>query len=159
MSVILKPGQARIVEDACNWYYNSSEQVFEFAGLAGTGKSVVLYEIVKRLHLRPKNIMPMAYTGQASIIMRLKGFPNARSIHSNLYKFEKIPNEYQDNPFRNINTMLNSEKYHFVFSPIITNTLFMIAYFCFFCNCFLEKIRKKSHFHHIFIHLFFRGSF
>ena len=118
MSVILKPGQARIVEDACNWYYNSSEQVFEFAGLAGTGKSVVLYEIVKRLHLRPKNIMPMAYTGQASIIMRLKGFPNARSIHSNLYKFEKIPNEYQDNPFRNINTMLNSEKYHFVFSPI-----------------------------------------
>ena len=119
MSVIrLNDGQEKVAQEACDWYHYGSDQIFQYAGFAGTGKSVVMYDIVRRLGLQPKNIMPMAYTGQASIIMRLKGFPNARSIHSNLYRIEKVQNEYQDNPFRNINTMLNAEKTHFEFAPI-----------------------------------------
>ena len=37
----LNEGQEKTVQAAVNWYYNSSNQVFEIAGWAGTGK--VLY--------------------------------------------------------------------------------------------------------------------
>jgi hypothetical protein len=82
----LNRGQSKIAEAAVDWFYNSSEQVFEIDGLAGTGKSVLIFEILKRLNLNAEQFMPMAYTGQASIVMRTKGFPNARSIHSSLYE-------------------------------------------------------------------------
>lgn len=115
--IILNEGQERIVNEALYWFRNQSEQVFEIEGQAGTGKSVVLMEIVRRLGLNPKEYMPMAYTGQASIIMRLKGFPYAKSIHSSLYHIIKEPiidGEIND-PFH-INTEFNTEKfvYHFV---------------------------------------------
>ena len=47
----LNPGQEAVVNAAIDFYKNSSEQVFQFTGPPGTGKSVVLSEILKRLHL------------------------------------------------------------------------------------------------------------
>ena len=84
--MILNPGQEKIKAEAIDWYRNSSEQVFEIEGAAGTGKSVLIYEILKALGLKSFQYMPMAYTGQASIVMRSKGFTTARSIHSSLYE-------------------------------------------------------------------------
>lgn len=86
----LTSDQEKIIQEAVNWYKNSSEQTFEICGEAGTGKSVVLNEIVKRLRMAPNEYMPMAYTGQASIIMRLKGFAFAKSIHSSLFEFVEV---------------------------------------------------------------------
>lgn len=77
--------QQHVIEEAVNWYRYSSEQVFQFDGFAGTGKSVVLNAIVDRLRINRQNIAPMAYIGQAAIVMRLKGFKNAKTIHSWLY--------------------------------------------------------------------------
>ena len=34
--------QDRLVSEIVDWYYNSSEQVFEYSGPAGTGKSFVM---------------------------------------------------------------------------------------------------------------------
>ena len=65
--VILNTGQATTVADGVNWFRNSSEQIFEVDGEAGTGKSVVLYEIARQCGLKPFEIMPMAYTGQAAL--------------------------------------------------------------------------------------------
>ena len=93
MSIILNPGQQKILEEAINWYRNSSEQVFEIEGPAGSGKSVLIYEILKALHLPDYKVAPMAYTGQASIIMRTKGFRNAKSIHSSLYELVEYYDE------------------------------------------------------------------
>lgn len=85
MGIILNSGQERIRQLAVDWYHNSSEQIFEIEGPAGSGKSVLIYEILKSLKLPTYSVMPMAYTGQASIVMRTRGFTNARSIHSSLY--------------------------------------------------------------------------
>ena len=42
--------QQYIVDQAVKWYFNSSEQIFQFAGNPGTGKSVVMHEIANRLN-------------------------------------------------------------------------------------------------------------
>ena len=109
--MVFTQNQEDIIEKGARWFRNSSEQVFEIDGEAGTGKSVCLYEIVKRLGLRPYQYMPMAYTGQASIIMRLKGFPHARSIHSSLYRLEKVVKPYEKSEQARINTTLNTNEY------------------------------------------------
>lgn len=84
MRYLLNPGQEKIKNEAKDFYYNSYDQVFQFAGEAGTGKSVVLRSIVEELGVREDRILPMAYTGQAAIVMRTKGFINAKTIHSTL---------------------------------------------------------------------------
>ena len=85
--MVLNDGQYKIYQEAIRWFRSpSSPQVFEIDGLAGTGKSVLIHEILKGLDLTHDQYMPMAYTGQASIVMRTKGFHTARSIHSSLYE-------------------------------------------------------------------------
>jgi exodeoxyribonuclease-5 len=87
----LNEGQKRILKEALEWFKNPfSDQVFEIDGLAGTGKSVLIYHILKELNLSTDQYMPMAYTGQASIVMRTKGFHTARSIHSSLYEVIEV---------------------------------------------------------------------
>ena len=82
----LNKDQAAIVNAAEHWFFHESKQVFEFDGKAGTGKSVTIYEILRRLKLQPNEYMAMAYTGQAAIVMRTRGFRTAKSIHSTLYE-------------------------------------------------------------------------
>lgn len=93
--MIFNKGQTRAINDAVNWFGNSSEQVFEIAGNPGTGKSVVINEILNRIQskykIKPNRIAPMAYTGAASIVMRLKGLYTARTIHSSLYEAVEVP--------------------------------------------------------------------
>lgn len=89
MGFILNQSQEHVVQEAINFVKNSSEQVFQIAGLPGTGKSVVLNEIQCRLIsqgiIQPSEVLAMAYTGQAAIVMRTKGFPEAKTIHASLY--------------------------------------------------------------------------
>ncbi|MGL5751124.1 MAG: ATP-dependent DNA helicase [Paraclostridium sp.] len=102
MNFILNNNQQRVVDEAVNWYFNSPEQVFQYVGLAGTGKSVVLNEIIRRLGIPLERIAPMAYIGQAAIVMRLKGLYNAKTIHSQLfnpvegYKLDEFGNIMMD---------------------------------------------------------------
>lgn len=96
MGMEFNTGQKRVIEDALDFYYNRpSEQVFEFAGNPGTGKSVVMGEILRRIQERSRinmnRVAPMAYTGAASIVMRLKGLTTAKTIHSWLYEREEMP--------------------------------------------------------------------
>lgn len=82
----LNPQQQIIHDNALNWFYNSSDLTFEISGKAGTGKSVLLYEIIKSLKLKPYEYYSMAYTGAAALVMRKKGFPSAQTIHSTIYE-------------------------------------------------------------------------
>ena len=43
---ILTDEQQSLIEDCYNWFYNSKDLVFEFAGGPGTGKSFVLNFII-----------------------------------------------------------------------------------------------------------------
>ena len=83
--IILNKEQQIAADAAVNWFHHSSEQTFSIEGPAGTGKSVVISEILSRLNLRPEEVLPMAYTGQACTIMRKRGMPKACTCHSGLF--------------------------------------------------------------------------
>ena len=83
--------QQFIVDQAVKWYYHSSEQVFQFAGNPGTGKSVVMDAIIDAIGIERKRVAPMAYVGAAAINMRLKGLENAKTIHSWIYETIEVP--------------------------------------------------------------------
>lgn len=68
-----------------------SEQVFQFSGPPGTGKTAVLFEMIQRIGIPLERIAPMAYIGQAAINMRTRGLINARTIHSWIYDRIEIP--------------------------------------------------------------------
>ena len=88
----LNEEQMFIVEKAVNWYYNGTNQVFEFDGLPGTGKSVTLMEIVRALDLDPlTDIAAMSFIGSASLVMRMKGLVNAKTAHSWIFNVVSEP--------------------------------------------------------------------
>jgi len=79
----LNDEQKTIVREAVKWFHLSGDQVFQYAGVPGAGKSVVLMEIVKTLGLDLNTeVAPMSFTGTASLVMRMKGFPTAKTAHS-----------------------------------------------------------------------------
>ena len=90
---MLNKQQEKVCQAAVNWFNNSSNQVFEFEGGAGTGKTYTIMEILRRLNLSSGEFLAMAYTGQASIVMRTRGFKNAKSIHSSLYELVEIEDD------------------------------------------------------------------
>lgn len=89
----LNDDQRRVVDKAVDWFYNSPEQVFQYIGAAGTGKSTVMLAILSELKLEQYEVAPMTYVGAAAMVMREKGIPNARTIHS--YIFDVVD---QDTP-------------------------------------------------------------
>lgn len=88
----LNPGQLFIVEEAVKWYKNKySDRVFQYDGPPGSGKSVVLNEIVRRLGLDPiREIAAMSFIGSASLVMRMKGLLNAKTAHSWIYDVREV---------------------------------------------------------------------
>lgn len=96
---ILNIGQERIKNAALDWFKNSSEQLFEIDGPAGTGKTFLIHEILRQLNMQPNRYLAMAYTGQASIVMRTRGFHTARSIHSSLYEVVEVYDNNINNQF------------------------------------------------------------
>lgn len=85
MGIVLNRGQQIACDAAIDWFHNSSSTLFQVAAEAGCGKSVLVGEIVKRLGLKSEEILPMAYTGQATMVMRTHGLPNACTCHSGLF--------------------------------------------------------------------------
>ena len=99
-----------------DWFLNKSEQVFQYSGNAGTGKSVVLNEIIRRLGLKDYEVAPMSYVGAAAIVMRNKGLYNARTIHSWLY--HAVEEEMRDEHGNVImDEYLNRPKMKLAFAP------------------------------------------
>lgn len=103
----LNQGQQFVVDKAVEWYHNSNEQVFEYNGPPGSGKSVVLNEIVRRLGLNPlTEIAPMSFIGSASLVMRMKGLVSAKTAHS--WIFNVIPEKMLDDHGRPVmDTLMN----------------------------------------------------
>ena len=94
--VILNEQQEKIKNEAIHWFNFESKQLFEIDGQAGTGKSVLIGQILKELHLEINQVAAMSYTGQAAIVMRTKGFKTAKSIHSTLYEIVEVDDAGSD---------------------------------------------------------------
>jgi exodeoxyribonuclease-5 len=83
--------QQRAIQAIVDWYgddHPHAPQEFYLAGYAGTGKSTVVAEAIRRLRDQYKitNIPTAAYTGKAAHVLRKKGNMNAQTIHSLIYK-------------------------------------------------------------------------
>jgi len=65
----------------------TNKPMLRIGGFAGVGKSEVIREIVRRVD-RP--LIPCAYTGKAACVLRDKGIEGARTIHSCIYRLEKV---------------------------------------------------------------------
>ena len=113
--------QEVLIADIIDWFNNSSEQVYEYTGAAGTGKTHVMKEVVSRLGLHSYEVAPMAYVGAAAIVLRMKGLTSAKTIHSWIYKATKVRNTdsiYQTSLFDNQETQPTSSMgMKFIFCP------------------------------------------
>ena len=111
-----KKQQREIIDMGVDFIRHSNQQVFQYDGDPGTGKSYVLYYIIKEAGYRMEEVLPMAYTGQAAIVMRTKGFYNAKSIHSSIYNIEDIIKKDQNNN-PTMNTYFNAPRVESEFVP------------------------------------------
>ena len=108
-------GQENIINQGVSFLKHRNRQVFEFDGLAGTGKSYTLIEILRRAGYGANEILPMAYTGSAAIVMRTKGFYNATTLHSGLFKLDHSVKYDKENNNVLMNTYYNSPESEDVF--------------------------------------------
>lgn len=93
--IVYTDEQCDLIDKAVSWYHSGSDQVFEFDGPPGSGKSLILNEIIRTLDLDPMTeVAPMSFTGAASIVMRTKGLYSAKTAHSWLYNV--VPVEMRD---------------------------------------------------------------
>jgi exodeoxyribonuclease-5 len=82
------PEQERAIEAAVDWRRswtkeNDVPQTYRIFGPAGTGKTTIAKEVVKRLGY---SLAPfMAFTGKAALRLREKGAANAATLHSIIY--------------------------------------------------------------------------
>lgn len=116
--MIFTSEQENIIQEAINWFFGSSKQIFEISGGAGTGKSVVINEIIHRLRLEPWQYISGAYTGTAAIIMRLKGLTNARTLHSIFYRLVEKKMYDKETGLEIIDPKFNTPKKQYEFVPI-----------------------------------------
>ena len=113
--LILNERQQKFVDLAVDWFYNSPSKLLQLAGYAGTGKSVVISEILRRLNLPINDVLPMAYTGQACTIMRKNGLSNACTCHSGLFFVSKEIDTVNGHP--NIDSTFNIPLLKWKFLP------------------------------------------
>ena len=99
----------QIAHDAIIKDYYSGKQIIQLDEFAGTGKTYLIWEILKDLHLNLNQVMPMAYTGAASLVLRKRGFSNACTLHSGLYELVEVPD------FGNIDSQFGMPKKKLVF--------------------------------------------
>lgn len=77
--------QEKIIKEAVYHIKHGNEQVYQFAGEAGTGKTFTLKQIIKEIGIPLRKIAVMTYIGQAAIVLRTRGLYNAKTIHSTIY--------------------------------------------------------------------------
>ena len=71
--------------------YRSRKPYTTIVGYAGTGKTTLVKFIVNELRLRDSQVVYIAYTGKAALVLRNKGCANAMTAHRLLYHSEELP--------------------------------------------------------------------
>lgn len=81
----LTKGQKEGKEKTIEWFNSdSSKQIFEISGYAGTGKSTLVYSIIDELGINMEDVAFATFTGKAALVLSLKGCP-ATTIHKLIY--------------------------------------------------------------------------
>ena len=88
--MILTKGQEKGLKIAIERYKNK-EPYTVIAGYAGTGKSTLVKFIIDELGINEADVVYIAYTGKASLVLRNKGCENAMTAHRLLYRAIEHP--------------------------------------------------------------------
>ena len=83
----LNEQQKNALISAVSWYYDTSygkKNYFVISGYAGTGKTTIVKTLINVLGLSNYNVLFAAFTGKASLILRIKG-NMANTIHKSFY--------------------------------------------------------------------------
>lgn len=80
----LSEKQQDAFDEVLDFMQNSSEPLYVFSGVAGSGKSTIINELVDVLG--NSGIAVLAFTGKAAKVLRDKGISSAKTIHSYLYR-------------------------------------------------------------------------
>jgi exodeoxyribonuclease V len=76
------PDQHAALEQVEEWFYNGEEPRLTLGGYAGTGKTTLIKELVKRVGAGSARVC--AFTGKAAFVLRSKGV-NATTMHRLIY--------------------------------------------------------------------------
>lgn len=93
----------------------SSEQVYQFSGAAGTGKTEVIKEIIRRINIPLSKVAVMTYIGQAANVLRTRGIWSAKTAHSWLYEVKEVP--VMKDGVQVIDEIFNKPKIRYEFVP------------------------------------------
>jgi exodeoxyribonuclease-5 len=78
--------QTEAIDTVCSWFqYRNGLSYFRLGGLAGTGKTSIILEIIEKLSLSIERVAFAAYTGMAAKVMQKKNIP-ATTLHKLIYK-------------------------------------------------------------------------
>lgn len=95
--------------------HQTSEQIYQFSGAAGTGKTQVLKEIIRRLNIPLSKVAAMTYIGQAANVLRTRGIWSAKTAHSWLYEVKEVP--VIENGVQVMDEVFNKPKIKYEFVP------------------------------------------
>lgn len=82
--------QSEGLSKAKYWYKNRYKQCFEISGIAGSGKTTLVYHIIQELGLSMENVVFVAFIGKAALALARKGTP-ATTIHHLIYDVIEVP--------------------------------------------------------------------
>lgn len=87
--------QAIGIKDAKAWYTSRYKPTFEISGIAGSGKTTMVYHIIQELGLTMDEVVFAAFIGKAALAMIRKGTP-ATTIHHLIYDVIDVPKRDAD---------------------------------------------------------------
>lgn len=100
--MVLTDGQEKGLKTAVERYKNKKSYTV-IAGYAGTGKSTLVQFIIDALELLQQDVVYIAYTGKASLVLRNKGCSNSMTAHRLLYHAKEKPDgTYEFKPKRHL---------------------------------------------------------
>lgn len=105
----LTDGQKKGLEVACQ-RYKEHKPYTVIAGYAGTGKTTLVHFIIQELGLHENQVVFVAYTGKAALVLKQKGNKNAMTAHKLLYHSEELP----DGTYRHTPRVKLEKKYSLV---------------------------------------------
>lgn len=82
--------QAEGLRKAKLWWNNRNKQCFEISGIAGSGKTTLVYHIIQELCISMNDVVFCAFIGKAALALCRKGTP-ATTIHHLIYDVVDTP--------------------------------------------------------------------
>lgn len=88
--IVLTEEQLVAINKIEAWFTTGTPNANEFklGGYAGTGKTTIIKDIIKRFREKKHDVMLCAFTGKAVHVLQKKGLAQAVTIHSSIYNCE-----------------------------------------------------------------------